>query len=335
VLVLLTATAHASFATDLSRPGIEWLLMDGDGSLHGQEGAPVEWEDARPEVAWGTSDLFRDGGGVRPFFKLLSQLDSLRWFQSPSAGYDAPVFGALAARAVRITNAHVNSLPIAEFVMRAVLDEFQGAEQWRTQVATHDWTIHDWREVSGTTWLIVGLGGIGSTVAVRARAFGAHVIGSRRTPSADDPTDRTVTPDQLLEVVGDADVVVLAAPATPETTDLVNATFLAGMKPGSVLVNVARGQLIDEDALLASLDLGRPGVAILDVFRTEPLPDDHPFWTHPSVRITPHNAAGGVGRLDRQAELFADNLDRYLMDKPLVNDVTEDAAAGAGSPSTG
>lgn len=304
------------------------MTLEADGALRDEHGTAVDAVDAHPEVAWGTSDLYRAGAPIGAFFELLLQLDSLRWFQSPAAGFDAPVFARLAAGGVRITNAHVNSLPIAEFVMRAVLDEFQGAGQWRSLADRQQWVIHDWREVSGSTWLVVGLGGIGSAVATRARAFGATVIGSRRTPSADDPTDRTVTPDRLHDVVGEADVVVLAAPATPSTVGMVDADFLDLMKTDSVLVNVARGQLVDEDALLASLDQGRPGVAVLDVFQTEPLPPGHPFWTHRAVRVTPHNAAGGVGRLERQADLFATNLDRYLAGQPLVNDITDEVVPG-------
>jgi phosphoglycerate dehydrogenase-like enzyme len=329
VQVLLTSVAFDTFGDQLRRPGIGWLLMQLDGTLTEESGAPVADDRARPDIAWATSDLFRSGAPLGRFFGLLPRLASLRWFASPAAGFDSPVFAELARGGVRITNAHVNSLPIAEFVMRAVLDEFQGAAQWRRQVPGREWAVHDWREVGGTTWLIIGLGGIGSEVAVRARAFGATVIGCRRTPSPDDPTDRTVTPDQLAGEVGGADVVVLAAPATPATADLVDAGFLAAMRPGSVLVNVARGSLVDEDALLAALDTGRPVAAVLDVFRTEPLPADHPFWSHPSVRVTPHNAAGGVGRLRRQAELFADNLDRFLADRPLRHEVTAEVLAGA------
>ncbi len=323
MLVLLTAVAHRSFGAQLDRPGVDWLLMNVDGGLCDRVGTSIAREDAHPDVAWGTSDLFRDGAPLVAFFSFMVDSSSLRWFQSPAAGYEDPVFAALVAKGVRVTNAHVNGLPIAEFVMRAVLDEFQDAAQWRNQALARRWRIHDWREVSGSTWVIVGLGGIGTNVAHRARAFGAEVIGCRRHPSPIDPTDRTVPPDQLDEVVGLADVVVLAAPATPGTADLVDADFLARMKPGSVLVNVARGLLVDDDALIESLDSGHLSAAILDVFRSEPLPADHPFWSHPSIRVTPHNAAGGVGRLARQAELFKENLDRYLDGRPLLNEVTD------------
>jgi glyoxylate/hydroxypyruvate reductase len=329
VLVLLTSVAYDSFGDRLRRPGVEWVTLHLDGTLRDEDGEVVEDRDARPEVAWGTSDLFRAGAPLGRFFGLLTRLPSLRWFASPAAGYDAPVFATLAGNGVRITNAHVNSVPIAEFVLRAVLDEFQQAGRWRDEIDQRQWVVHDWREVAGTTWLIIGLGGIGSEVATRARAFGARVIGCRRTPTADDPTDRTVTPDQLAGEIGGADVIVLAAPATPETADLVDAGFLAAMRPDSLLVNVSRGSLVDEDALLAALATGIPSVAVLDVVRTEPLPADHPYWTHPSVRLTPHNAAGGVGRLRRQADLFADNLDRFLSDRPLLHDVTAEAAGGA------
>jgi phosphoglycerate dehydrogenase-like enzyme len=327
VQVLLTAAAYRSFGADLSRPGVDWLLMNEDGGLCEPDGLSVPREDARPKIAWGTSDLFREGAPLGSFFSFMLGNSELQWFQSPGAGYENPAFGALVANGVRVTNAHVNSLPIAEFVMRSVLEAFQDAAQWRHQALERRWQIHDWREVSGSTWLIVGLGGIGTEVAHRARAFGVRVIGSRLHPSASDPTERTVTPDQLDQVIGLADVVVLAAPATRETENLVDADFLSRMKPRSLLVNVARGTLVDDNALIESLDSGHVSAAVLDVFRTEPLPDDHPFWSHPSIRVTPHNAAGGTGRFQRQADLFKENLDRYLDGRPLLNEVTDAIAS--------
>ena len=118
MLVLLTSVAHDSFGRQLDRPGLKWLTLQSDGSLRDGSGASVPWEDAHPEVAWGTSDLFRPGAPIGVFFGSLPGLGSLRWFQSPAAGFDAPVFSRLANGGVRISNAHVNSLPIAEFVMR-------------------------------------------------------------------------------------------------------------------------------------------------------------------------------------------------------------------------
>jgi len=301
--------------------------MEKDGRLRTETGDTVDRDAADPEVAWGTSDLYAEGSPIRSFLGLIRRAPSLKWFQSPAAGFDDPIFGEMARRGVRITNAHVNGVPIAEFVMRAVLDHFQAAGLWRDAEAARSWKTHDWREISGTTWLVIGLGSIGGGVARRARAFGAEVIGCRRHPEPTDPVDRSVRLAELVSVVPDADVVVLAVPATSVTKGLVGPAFLNAMKPGSLLVNVARGSLVDEDALLAALERGVPEAAVLDVFATEPLPADHPFWTHPSVRVSPHNSAGGTGRYGRQAELFEINLDLYLRGRPMQNDIT-DLAAG-------
>jgi phosphoglycerate dehydrogenase-like enzyme len=322
VRILLTTLACERYWPLLTRPGVEPITVSRDGGLALSDGSTVDHEDADPEVAWGTSDLYLAGAPLRLFFELVGRCTTIRWFQSAGAGFDGPVFARLAGRGVRISNAHANSIPIAEFVMRSVLDHFQQADLWRGAQSEERWSKHDYLEVFGSTWLILGLGGIGSAVAERARAFGATTIGCRRHPSVSDPTDRTVTPDQLPLVIGLADVVVLALPAKPDTAGLVDAPFLAGMKSGSILVNVGRGSLVDEAALLAALDRGVPERAILDVFATEPLPARHPLWRHPAVVVTPHNAAGGVGRYERQAELFAENLDRYLSGEALLNDIT-------------
>jgi phosphoglycerate dehydrogenase-like enzyme len=129
-------------------------------------------------------------------------------------------------------------------------------------------------------------------------------------------------PDQLLAAVPDSDVVVLSAPATPQTRHLVDADFLVRMPSQAVLVNVARGSLIDEAALLASLDRGTPAAAILDVFAHEPLPTDSALWSHPRVLVTPHSSAGGLGRHARNADLFLENLTRFRSGQPLLHQVT-------------
>jgi phosphoglycerate dehydrogenase-like enzyme len=244
----------------------------------------------------------------------------MRWFQSPAAGYIA-LYDHLFVRGVRVTGAHVNAIPIAEYVLQAVLAHFQGVAEWAAARAAHEWRPHEFREVFGTTWLVIGVGSIGSAVAERARALGARVLGHRRHPTGREPVDEMLSREVLLDELPRCDVVVLAAPATPETTAFVDDQFLAAMAPHSVLVNVARGALVDEAALLTALDRGRPAAAILDVFATEPLPADSPFWEHPRVVLTPHSSAGGLARHGRVADLFVENLERYRNGQPLLHEV--------------
>ena len=192
--------------------------MEADGSRPDAPGPVVPWPEARPEVAWGTSDLFREGAPLAAFFRFLVDCPSLRWFQSPAAGYDSEPF-RLHGRS-RGTGVQRPRQQPAHRRVRAAgrAGRVPGCGAVASPAGRVQWRIHDWREVSGTTWLVVGLGHIGSAVAVRARALGARVIGCRRTPSPSDPVDRSVTPDRLGEVVGEADVVVLSAPANPATT---------------------------------------------------------------------------------------------------------------------
>lgn len=272
-----------------------------------------------PEVGWLSVDVLRNADAA--FIDALLASDRLRWVQSAGAGYDTWHFQQLLARGVRLTTAHVNSIPIAEYVVRAVLDRFQRADRWRAAAAAHRWAHHEWREVYGSTWLVVGVGAIGTEVARRARALGAHVVGVRRHPDGTEPVDEMVAPGAIPEVVPRADVVVLTLPATDETRHLVDAGFLGAMAPDAVLVNVARGSIVDERALLAALDAGRPDYAVLDVVGTEPLPPGSPLWSHPKVEVTPHSSSGGHGRFARGAELFAENLRRYRAAEPLLHEV--------------
>lgn len=322
MLALLSKLAHERHHDrfeDLRRlVDVELVLLGADGSLTDSAATPVTDPDV--EVAFLSSDLFF-GDQLERFFALLEASPELRWVQSAAAGTDIPGFAELMARGVRICNAHVTSVPIAEFVLRAVLDHFQDAGAWREAQARREWAHHDFREIDGSTWCIVGLGSIGTEVARRARAFGAHVTGVRRTPRGDEPADTVVTPDGVFDLIPHADVVVVAAPSTADTAHLVDASFLEALQPHAVLVNVARGGLVDEAALVAALDAGRPEVAILDVFDTEPLPGDSPLWDHPRVVVTPHTSGAGRRRWDRAAALFCDNLVRLVSLEPLVHEI--------------
>ena len=183
--VLLTAVAYQSFGALLSRPGIEWLLMNEDGSLRDSDGTPDSSGGCAPGHRLGDiGSVSRRGPTLVVLLVHAREFGSSAGSSPRAPATRAQHFGALVANGVRVTNAHVNSLPIAEFVMRSVLDEFQDAAQWRNQAVERRWRIHDWREVSGSTWVIVGLGGIGTEVAHRAGAFGVRVIGSRRAPLA-------------------------------------------------------------------------------------------------------------------------------------------------------
>ncbi|CAA9252986.1 MAG: D-3-phosphoglycerate dehydrogenase [uncultured Acidimicrobiales bacterium] len=321
--ILLTSTAHDGFGPLVlgAAPGARLLRMQADGRIVGDDGE-VARDEAKPEVAWATSDLFDPGAPTRPFFGLAMRSQSLRWLQSSAAGTDAPVFGDLVRRGVRLTTSHVQSVSIAEHVLRVVLDHYQGAEQWHEAQRARRWDRRDFREVAGTRWLVVGLGSIGAEVSVRARAFGATVTGVRRNPVGDEPVDEMIGPDDVASALPEAEIVVLAAPATAATRHMVDEDFLGRMGPGSVLVNVGRGALVDEEALLRALDRGVPDAALLDVFATEPLPADHPLWVHPRVTVTPHASASGAGRYARAADLFAANLEAWVRGEPLRHEVT-------------
>jgi phosphoglycerate dehydrogenase-like enzyme len=318
--VLVSGEAWATFGERIAEaaPSARVTTIDADGVLAstvaGRAACP------QPEVSWLSNDVFRNGV-LAPLGALLQDAPTLRWVQSGAAGADGALARALIARGVRFTTAHVTAVPIAEYVIGAVLRAYQEPERWAADAAQRVWRHREFREVHGTTWLVVGLGAIGTEVAQRAGAFGARVVGVRRTPRGDEPVDELLTPDGLLDAVPGADVVVVCAPGTDDTRHLVDARFLAAMREGSVLVNVARGSLVDEGALLAALDAGRPAHAVLDVFDVEPLPPESPFWTHSRVTATPHSSGGGLGRYARSADVFAANLARYVAGEPLAHEV--------------
>lgn len=303
-------------------PDVVIVAVRQDGTLALADGTTIEAEGSKIEVAWGTTDFFYQQTQREAFLEVINTLDSVRWFQSPSAGFDMGFFADIIRSPVLYTRSDVHSVPIAEYIVRAALDHRQQAWRWREAQRERRWDHHEWDEVCGTTWVIVGLGSIGGEVALRAQALGARVIGVRRRPMPDGPVERMVTPDQLASVLPEADIVALCAPANPSTHRLVDEAFLAAMKPTALLVNIARGSLVDHDALLRALDAGQLGAAVLDVMDPEPPPPDSRLWDHPKITLSAHNSGFSSSRSYRQAELFCANLGRYLRGEPLRNVVS-------------
>jgi phosphoglycerate dehydrogenase-like enzyme len=297
---------------------VEFVTVDDSGvlKLNSQE---IAVEDANPDIGWMSVELFGSPAS-RNFFVTLLKAPALKWVQSAAAGFDNPAFKSLVANGARLTTNNAQAVSMAEYVLWGVLDHFQRGPERRDAQAKHDWARLAYREIGRMNWLIVGFGAIGQATAVRAHAFGAQITGVRRTPGPHPAAQAMATPDQVKSLLPEADVVVLLVPLSPATTHMVDADFLAAMKPGSILVNIGRGDLVDEPALLAALDAGKPEHALLDVFHDEPLPADSRFWEHPRVTLTGHASALGDGLGPRGESLFLDNLERYLTGKPLLNE---------------
>ncbi|MDB5495056.1 MAG: hypothetical protein JWP86_2393 [Phenylobacterium sp.] len=300
-------------------PAIDPVLMDEAGGLT-HDGQPISIEDAAVEAAWANNEVWL-GPVAREFSVAILKSPALKWLQSGAAGFDHPIFGQLVQRGVRLATSHGQAVGMADYVLWGVLDHFQRGPERRAAQAAGDWrrTLR-FRELAGSEWLVIGFGAIGQGVGLRARAFGARVTGVRRNPAPDPAADVIAAQAEIPALLPRADVVVLSVPLTPATRHLVDAAFLAAMKPRSVLVNVGRGGLVDEPALLAALDKGAPEHAVLDVFETEPLPKESPFWAHPQVTLTPHLSGATEGQAARNDARFLDNLRRYLAGEPLLNE---------------
>lgn len=314
--LLIYEPSYRRLAGSIS-PEVEPVLMNdaGETTLGGR---PVTVEDAAIEAGWMNADLWAGGPG-RDYAVALLKSPGLRWVQSGAAGFDNPVFGKLIEKGVTLTTSHGQAVGMAEYVLWGVLDHFQRGAERRASQANRAWNRLAFREITGSQWLVIGFGAIGQGVAQRARAFGARVTGVRRSQAPHPHADAIAPLSDLPRLLPAADVVVLSIPLTAESRHLVDAGFLAAMKDGSVLVNVGRGGLVDEPALLAALDAGKPEHALLDVFETEPLPADSPFWDHPRVMLTPHASGITSGQGTRNDALFLENLGRFARGEPLLN----------------
>lgn len=335
---------------DLAARSNNWALTP-----HGEEtiraAVPRGWDihvvraltssdgDGPREPSREATDAIRDaevyfGFGIpRPLFL---EARRLRWVHSAAAGVGNALYAEMVASDVLLSNsAGVHAIPIAEYVVAGVLHFFRGLD-----VAAHQQRDSHWdksffvaddspvREVAGARILVIGAGGIGTEVAKRMTALGATCIGVRRRPKLGAPTgfERAVGPDAIDAELPQADVVVLTAPLTAASTGLLDAVRLKRMRKGSILVNVARGALVDEVALADELHHGRLRGAVLDVFQREPLASDSPLWQLRNALLTPHISPVSPGNFwPRALEIFCDNWRRYDRGEPLRNLVDKQA----------
>jgi phosphoglycerate dehydrogenase-like enzyme len=272
----------------------------------------------------------------------------LRWFHTGAAGVASLLHPELKGAGVVLTNsAGIHAPAMAETVLGMMLHFARGLDYAVAARRRGEWNPAPWertdsgvRELSDATLGIIGYGGIGRALAARARALGMRVLATRRTPGTADQAGGSAAAssnevagvellhgdDAVDRILAGSDFVVLAVPSTPRTRGLLDAARLARMRPDAVLVNVARGDVLDEAALIEALQARRIRGAALDVFSTEPLPDQSPLWQLDNVLVTPHVSATTPRFWEREAELILDNMQRYHAGAPLRNVV--DLAAG-------
>jgi phosphoglycerate dehydrogenase-like enzyme len=255
------------------------------------------------------ADVAFDFDWERPA-ELPQRAPRLRWIQATSAGIGGFVQRTgLDHSDIEFTTAGgIHAVPLAEFAVTGALHFIKGVPELRRRQAAHTWERYTTAQLAGRTVTVVGLGGMGRQVAATFRALGTRVIevGRHATPGLDEVLPRT-------------DVLVLCCPLTPETEGLIGAKQLGLLPPGAVLVNISRGPVVDQAALIESLGEGHLAGAALDVFATEPLPDGSPLWDMESVLVSPHSASTVATENAALTDLFLDNLRRYRAGEPLRN----------------
>jgi D-2-hydroxyacid dehydrogenase (NADP+) len=247
---------------------------------------------------------------------------NLRWLHTFSAGVDSPIFAEFVRRGVTLTTSSGSSArPIAQTVAMMILAMSRDLPAWLDAQRESRWVPHTGDEVDGANLAVLGMGPIGEETARLGVALGMNVRGCRRTVTGAEPCE-TVTFDDLSALLTWADYVVVALPLTDDTRGIIGIEQLALMRPTTRFVNVGRGALVDEPALIDALASGRLAGAALDVFAVEPLPEDNPLWTMPNVIITPHNSGATSLAHHRAAQIFIDNLGGWARGDALRNVVT-------------
>ena len=247
----------------------------------------------------------------------------LRWVQATSSGIGEYLkrTGLNRSDILFTTAAGVHARPLAEFTMLGLLYFFRDVPQLEAMKRARYWERYTVEGIDGKRVLIVGMGAVGREVARQCASFGMEVLGTRRRPTNERPEGvaRWVEQANLREALPEVDALVLACPLTEETRLLIGAAEIEALKPGAVLVNIARGGVVDEPALIRSLSSGRIKGAALDVFATEPLPQDNPLWDLPNVIFSPHSASTVAAENSRIVDLFLENLQKFLSGQPLRN----------------
>jgi len=260
--------------------------------------------------------------------------DTLRWVHSGTAGIGGSIPHLAGTKIVLTNSAGVHAEPMADWVIAAIGFFIRGIDRMVSAQRQGRWVKEDFtdgavpmREFRDLGLGIVGLGGIGGAIARRAAALGMKVSAVRRRPEKGGPTRMhwVGTLSELPKLASGSDVLVIAAPHTSETAGAVDRAVLERLPLHAIVVNVSRGSLLDETALLELLDQRRIRGAALDVFGTEPLPSEHPFWRHPQVLVSPHVSAVTTGFWERETALIVDNIKRYLEGAPLTNVVDLEA----------
>ncbi len=286
----------------------------------------------------GVEAMLRGPLPAATFDRLLARCPNLRWVHSATAGVERVLTPQARQHGLVITNARgVFSEPIAEYVLMMILAVVRRLPQLLELQRERTWQPLEASEMREVTVGIVGLGSIGLEVAHLAHRFGASVVATRKgdavggspsTPGAASSAKldgvEVLPAEALDDLLARSDFVVLALPLTPTTEDLFDAERLARVKPGAWLINVARGRLVNEQALVRALHDGPLGGAVLDTFREEPLPPESPLWGVPNLIVTPHTSWSSGRVLDRSVELFCDNLRRYAVGNSLHNVVDWD-----------
>jgi phosphoglycerate dehydrogenase-like enzyme len=307
----------------LSQPNEPQLAML-DALPHGTDLAVGNSAAAFERLAPEADVIFNWSCGRDLLRSVFEMTPRVRWVHSRAAGLDNLLFPELVESPVPLTNGSgVFSQSLGEFALAAILYFAKDFRRMiRNQVAGR-WEQFDVHEITGQTVGIVGYGDIGRAVATRVRAMGMRVLAVKRhgapVYNVDPLTDRIYTPRELHEMLALCDYVVVAAPLTPETLGMIGEAEFAAMKPDAVIINVGRGPVIDEPAMLKALSENRIKGAGLDVFTKEPLPDGHPIYKMENVLLSPHCADHTMDWLEQAMRFFLENFERYSKGEPLRN----------------